>query len=91
MGLKSFPALTSRDLSALIEFSKAEDRFEPLGLRRRQGKTITAKLVALGLLEEGPSEPKYQSHKYTAIGYRLTELGWSMLKRSSCIIMFLLF
>ena len=79
---KNLRALTTRDLSGLIEFSKAQDRFEPLGLRRRQGNITTARLIALGLLEEGPAEPKYRSNKYTALGYRLTELGWSMLKRN---------
>jgi hypothetical protein len=73
-------ALSAREWRAVQELSKAFGDFEPLAMRDRIGPLTAKSLLEKGLAEMGPSEPRFDRATFP-IGYRLTGLGWKIMRR----------
>ena len=72
--------LTHREWRAVQELSKAYGDFEPLAMRNRIGPITAAGLVRKGLAESGRVAPRFNRAAFP-VGYRLTSLGWKVMKR----------
>jgi hypothetical protein len=72
--------LSNREWRAVQELSKAYGDFEPLAVRNRIGPITAAGLVRKGLAESGRSAPRFNRAAFPT-GYRLTTLGWKVMKR----------
>lgn len=72
--------LTNREWRAIEELSKAYGDFEPLAMRNRIGPITAAGLVRKGLAETGRTAPRFDRTTFP-VGYRLTTLGWKVMKR----------
>jgi hypothetical protein len=76
----STAVLTNREWRAVVELSNAYGDFEPLAARNRIGPITAAGLVRKGLAETGRTAPRFDRSTFP-IGYRLTTLGWKIMKR----------
>jgi hypothetical protein len=72
--------LSHREWRAVQELSKAYGDFEPLAARNRIGPITAAGLVRKGLAETGRTAPRFDRATFP-VGYRLTTLGWKVMKR----------
>jgi hypothetical protein len=70
--------LTTHEWRGLRELARSFNHFEPLARRIRVGPLIADRLVEMRLAETGPPERPYAKG---GKGYRLTKLGWQIIKR----------
>ena len=73
-------SLDAHEWRGLQDLANALDTFEPLDKRGNLGKTVTDRLVSLGLAEQGSTSSRYQSIGLPT-GFRLTTLGWKIKER----------
>jgi hypothetical protein len=73
-------ALTAREWRGVGELSKAYGEFEPLAARELLGPIVLERLLAMGVVEKGPTPARFDRRTFP-IGYRLTALGWKVMKR----------
>lgn len=66
--------LTGQPWTALAKLADALGEFEPLNKCPGVGPKTVERLIALGLVETGPSTPAFQA-RGMRVGYRLTDLG----------------
>jgi hypothetical protein len=72
--------LTGREWRAVQELSKAYGDFEPLAMRDRVGPIALEKLIEMGLVEKGRTDPRFDRTTFP-VGYRLAPRGWKVMKR----------
>jgi hypothetical protein len=73
-------ALTAREWRAVGELSRAYGEFEPVELRDHVGPVALARLIEMGVAERGPTPARFDRRAYP-VGYRLSPLGWKVMKR----------
>jgi hypothetical protein len=73
-------ALTTREWRAVGELSRAYGEFEPVEMRDRIGPVALGRLLEMGVAERGPTPARFDRRAFP-IGYRLTSLGWKVMKR----------